>query len=126
MRTHARHFKTRYQAQSSNDKTQSLLAPLFLSIYESSLPACEKGVERLAQEGFVTVGAGGETTSRILAMAFFYIVSEPRVLKRLQGEIMMVMPDATRIPSVKALDALVYLVINLPDCCKLTIPGSDG
>ena len=113
MRTRARDFKTAYYAQSGTEKTEPPYAPLFVSIQESSLPEHEKDVERLAQEGFIMIGAGGETTSRILSMAFFHIISEPRVLKRLQNEIMMVMPNATVIPSVKALDELVYLVIIL-------------
>ena len=68
-------------------------------------------MERLAQEGFVMLAAGGETTSRVLSTAFFHILSNPHVLRRLQEELMAVIPDATRLPSVKVLEDLIYLVI---------------
>lgn len=113
MRSLARLFWTKYHGkpEHTTDKTQALLAPLFLYICESSLPESEKEVGRLAQEGFVMVSAGGETTSRVLSMAIFYIVSNSRILKRLQNEVMEVMPDVTISPSLKALDEMVYLVI---------------
>ena len=67
-------------------------------------------MERLAQEGFVMIAAGGETTSRVLSVAFFHIISNPRVLRRLQEEITTVIPDATILPSAKTLEELIYLV----------------
>ena len=84
-------------------------APLFKSIYASSLPVSDKRVERIAQEGFVIVTAGGETTSRVLSMAMFFIVSNPHVLKQLLKEIMTVMPNANEIPPAKTLEGLHYL-----------------
>lgn len=83
-------------------------------------------MERLAQEGFVMITAGGETTSRILSMAFFHIVSNPSVLECLQKEIMMVMPDATKRPSVKALDKLTYLVKMFRRRCTLVVLMANG
>lgn len=128
MRSCARQFYINYQDQPDckGDGTDLTLAPLFLSICESSLPGCEKEVERLAQEGFVMIAAGGETTSRVLSMAIFHIVSNPSVLQRLQKEIMTVMPDATRRPSVKALDELIFLVkICRHCCCTLALLMAD-
>ena len=127
MRSHARQFWITYQNQSDSkdNGTEPSLAPLFLSICESSLPGCEKEVERLAQEGFVMVSAGGETTSRVLTMTLFHIVSNPRVLERLQNDIMMVMPDATRSPSVKALDELPYLVKVSHRCLTRAVLMAD-
>lgn len=112
MRSYARKFLIIHQNQSDciKENSKAPLAPLFLHICESSLPDSEKESERLAQEAFVMITAGGETTSRILSMALFHIVSNPPILECLQKEIMMVMPDATKCPSVKALEKLSYLV----------------
>ncbi len=128
MRSHAHHFCATYQKQSecTEYKTEAPLAPLFLSIYESSLPNREKELDRLAHEGFVMVSAGGETTSRVLTMALFHIVSNTRVLERLQEEIMMVMPDATSSPSVKVLSELPYLVMLSDRCSILVVHSADN
>ena len=67
-------------------------------------------MDRLAQEGLVMIAAGGETTSRVLSMAFFHIISNPHVLRRLQEELTAVIPDATVLPSAKVLEKLIYLV----------------
>ena len=109
MRAHARLFLTKCEDKIvlNDEKGRSSLAPLFLSIYESSLPAPEKELERLAQEAFVVISAGGETTSRILSMVIFHVVSNPHVLQRLQEEIMAAMPDATSSPSIGTMTYLV-------------------
>ena len=112
MRFQARKFRTLYRTQSEKnaEMTDTPLAPLFLSICESALPAEEKREDRLAHEGFIMVSAGGETTSRILSTALFHIVLNQSVLGRLQKEIMMVMPDVNMVPAVKTLEELPYLV----------------
>lgn len=127
MRSQARQFRIAYKNQSEreDDNKKSSLAPLFLSICESSLPESEKEVERLAQEGFLMISAGGDTTSRVLSIAIFHIVSNPRVLERLRNEIMMVMPDAARSPSVKALEELIYLVLMTLRCRILAAVMAD-
>ena len=118
MRSRARSFLDAYQKQSKggDSKTEAPLAPLFLSICESSLPDSEKSVDRIAQEGFVMISAGGETTSRVLSMALFHIVTNPQVLERLQKEVTLAMPDPTKIPTVKELEELTYLVRILCNC----------
>ncbi len=115
MRARAHHFSSQNSADSSHPdiKRRSPHAALFESIDESTLPAHEKDEERLAQEGFTMIGAGGETTSRVLAIAMFHILSNPDILKRLQEEIMTVMPNASEMPSGKALEESTYLVIEI-------------
>lgn len=93
----------------------TLLRLSFYTYRKALYPNGEKEVERLAQEGFVMISAGGETTSRVLSIAFFHIISNPRVLQRLQEEITAEMPNATILPSAKVLEELMYLVILT--CC---------
>ncbi|KAL8966025.1 MAG: hypothetical protein Q9183_003559 [Haloplaca sp. 2 TL-2023] len=83
--------------------------PLFKAIQNSPLPLHEKSVQRLAEEGFVIISAGSETTSRALSITMFHILSNARVLDRLREEIQTVMPDVARLPSAKSLEQLQYL-----------------
>ena len=112
MQALARQFQKEYYSTTDapEEKPQGRNMPLFEAISESSLPDSEKGAERLGQEAFVVVSAGGETTSRTLSLAMFYIFSNTSVLDRLRTEILSVMPDMAEIPSVKEFEDLPYLV----------------
>ena len=103
-------YNHRFDKTDAGAKPQ--LAPLFSSICDSSLPDSEKDIERLAQEGFVMIVAGGETVSRVLSITMFYILSHPHVLQALREEIMTVMPDVNDIPPAKSLEKLPYLVTS--------------
>lgn len=83
---------------------------LFQTIRNSSLPAHEKDIHRLAQEAFSVIVAGGETTARMLESGIFYIVTTPSVLKRFQDEAVRIMPDVSKTPSAKALEEVSYVV----------------
>lgn len=54
--------------------------------------------------------AGGETTARILTLAFFYILANASVLVRLQEEIDTAVPDVGKAPALKSLENLPFLV----------------
>ncbi|KAL8690059.1 MAG: hypothetical protein Q9218_004412 [Villophora microphyllina] len=84
-------------------------ARVFQSICQSALPAHEKGLQRLAQEGFTVVVAGGETTARILEMGIYYVLADSSVLNRLQEEVDEAISDRSKIPSVKTLEGLPFL-----------------
>jgi hypothetical protein len=76
----------------------------------SSLPPEEKSVWRLSHEGSELFLAGSGPTSRTLAAAVFFIVSNPFALARLREEIWEVMPDIDVIPPAKVLEVLPWLV----------------
>jgi cytochrome P450 len=107
MHFHAERYLSRDQ---QDEKTRSPDAPLFRAICDSSLPPSEKAARRIAHEAVVVIAAGSETTSRVLSITLYHILSNPDVLERLQREIMTVMPDAAVIPSPKAVEELPYLV----------------
>ena len=83
---------------------------IFHAIHNSTLPPHEKSVDRMAEEALVIIAAGGETTSRVLTMAIYYLLVNPAALKRLNGEIFRVMPNVNVMPSVKSLETLPWLV----------------
>lgn len=92
-------------------------APIFYAaIQKSSLSPSDKTIERVAQEIRVLIGAGGDTTSRIVVNAIFHLLANPEVLARLRKEIMQVMPEIHSAPSVKTLKQLPLLVSPNATC----------
>ena len=116
MRNQAHNYLSgsQHETDTANIDSKSVHTGLFQCISESSLPAHEKDEKRLAHEGVVIISAGGETTSRVLTIAVFHIWSNPSILRQLQEEVMTIMPETSKIPSVKALEELPYLVSSSP------------
>ncbi|KAL8722842.1 MAG: hypothetical protein Q9225_000729 [Loekoesia sp. 1 TL-2023] len=97
---------------SFSDTKSAKSMTVFESILASKgLSAKEKEADRIAQEGFVVLVAGGETTARVLTTATYHLLADKRsALKRLKEELatVMVEPD-TQVP-VKVLEQLPWLV----------------
>jgi hypothetical protein len=75
------------------------------------LPTEEKRIDRLAQEAFTIVVAGGEATARVLAIASFHIIeNKHRVLKALKMELETAFPDPNIELDLKTLERLPWLV----------------
>ena len=89
---------------------------LFKSILSSNaLPVSEKRKDRIAQEGFVAIAAGGETTGRVLTNATYHLLAdEGSSLLKLQEELLQVMPDPEMRIDVKRLEQLPWLVGPIP------------
>lgn len=60
---------------------------LFEVICNSSLPTEEKTLDRLAEEAFVVIAAGGDTVARALTIAMYYLLSNPVYQDRLRDEL---------------------------------------
>ena len=90
-------------AQSSN---------IFQNILSSdSLSIEEKRRNRIAQDGFVVLAAGGETTGRVLTNATYHLLANKETaLQRLKGELASVMPDPNMRADIKTLERLPWLV----------------
>jgi len=95
------------------------------------LPEEEKEVQRLADEGFVLVVAGAETTSKILSTVIYHLLANPDSLARVRGELDVLMPDPKQLADWKMLEQLEYLVhyllyslLTFPLC--LLILKSEG
>lgn len=88
---------------------------LFSAILDSpALAPDEKTSRRMAQEGAVVIGAGGETTARVLETATFYLLTDSqRLLPALRQELQEVMPDQHARPSLQKLETLTLLVSTL-------------
>ena len=94
---------------------------LFSSLIGSDLPPEELSVTRLQHEAAGIVGAGIETTKSTLALASFHILDNSNILRRLQDELTLAIPDPKGPPALPELERLPYLTAviqegELPDC----------
>ena len=94
----------------SSSKKWDIPPTIFHAIYESQLPDQEKSLERLAQEGFVLMAAGSDTTSRALTYGLYHLVVNPHILKRLREDLLTVMPELNSKPALKVLEELPFFV----------------
>ena len=85
---------------------------MFHSILLSEgLPPEEKRRERIAQDGFVVMVAGGETTARVLTAATYHLLTnKDTILARLQKEVGAIDVDSNTRPDLKTLERLPWLV----------------
>jgi len=102
---------TEKEVLSSDDGTTK-----FNSIFENilaskNLSAEEKVARRIAQEAFVVLVAGGETTARVLTTATYHLLANKETsLLRLKEELVSVMVDPDTEPDVKTLERLPWMV----------------
>lgn len=83
---------------------------VFDSILDSDLPPHEKETERLWQEAQVICIAGTETTAWALSVITFYLLSDPKVMRRLREELDSAIPEPSARMEIKDLEKLQYLV----------------
>jgi cytochrome P450 len=82
---------------------------IFHELLASDLPPKEKTYERLWQEASSLVGAGTETTANTLTVLMYYLIADPRIMKRLKAELLGAIPDPNTIPKELDLERLPYL-----------------
>ena len=80
------------------------------------MPAGEKSVTRLQQEGLSIVGAGIETTKSTLSLATVYIINTPEICNRFRQELRAVYPDISKPPALAELERLPYLTAIIQEC----------
>ena len=80
------------------------------SLGDPTIPAEERTVDRLIDEGTVIIFAGTETTSRALSVTMFYLLSDESILKRLCDELDTLPSTPDNAYSVSQLEHLPFLV----------------
>ncbi|KAK2763202.1 hypothetical protein FQN54_009838 [Arachnomyces sp. PD_36] len=87
---------------------------LILRLTDPKLPLEERSGARLQDELFVILGAGTETTARVLTVAAYYLARDPIVLNTLRTELKQVLPTPTSTASWAELEKLPYMngVVN--------------
>jgi cytochrome P450 len=97
--------------ETGNTQEEKEADSIFCALRDNEeLPAAEKSVQRLADEGEVLIAAASETTAKTLTWTAFYIIDTPGVLEKLREELKSVMKSSTDEPSLTELEKLPYLV----------------
>lgn len=110
-----------YRSKSNFSAIPQTQPTLFDSILSSSLPPEEKSTSRIAQEGFVIVVAGGETTARVLTTATFHLLANrDTALLRLKGELALAMPDPDARIGTATLERLPWLTAVIKESLRIT------
>ena len=93
---------------------------IFHELLQSNLPPEDKAQKRLADEAFIVVGAGIETTANALTVCTFHIVNQPRIYKRLHEELVAAFPDPSVVPPLLELEKLPYLKACILEALRLS------
>ncbi|KAJ6126691.1 hypothetical protein N7523_002303 [Penicillium sp. IBT 18751x] len=93
---------------------------IFDALADPSVPAEERTLPRLMDEGFVVLGAGTITTARTLAMASFQMFSHKEILFKLREELKPIMPSTNSQPTWAQLERLPYLSGIIYESLRLT------
>ncbi|CAG8024629.1 unnamed protein product [Penicillium salamii] len=91
---------------------------LFHALLNSKLPAEEKAPDRLSQEVFTVISAGGETTAKNLSTLSFHLLNNPDKLQRLREELDRLDPDRTA--SLVEYETMPYLTSVMLEGLRLT------
>lgn len=83
---------------------------IFQALSDPSLPAEERTPIRLKNEAMTMMGAGTETTARVLAVGSFHLYKNEAMVQRLRDELRTVMPEPSSKVSWGQLEKLPYLV----------------
>ncbi|KAJ5758602.1 cytochrome P450 [Penicillium odoratum] len=83
-----------------------------------NMPPEEQHFTRIAQEGALVVGAGGETSARILTTASFFLAADKQIMSKLQAELQSAIPDQNSTPSLKELESLPYLTAVIKESLR--------
>lgn len=93
---------------------------IFHTLRDSSLPAEERTLRRLCDEGEIFTGAGSETTAKTLTTILYYLITNADCLERLKQELRHAMPDPTILASWTTLEKLPYLSAVIHEGLRLS------
>lgn len=97
---------------------------IFHGIMHSNLPASEKTVERLSDEAFVLIVAGGETTARVMTVIMAHLLQDKQLFSRLRRELdKVVNPD---LPSSQTLETIPLMKAVVQEGMRIAAPVTSG
>lgn len=105
-----RMIESKAQAAINGEKTASGFGTIFDTLCDPSLPPEERTLPRVRDEALVMLGAGTETTARVLAVGSFHLYRDRALLQKLRDELVQVMPEPTTQVPLSRLEQLPYLV----------------
>ena len=90
-------------------KSNSLPTVFYEMAHNEKVPAEEKSLDRLTDEGVLFIVAGNETTGNALSAITFHVLNTPRILAALKAELAAAIPDVDTMPFWRDLESLPYL-----------------
>ncbi|TKA81274.1 hypothetical protein B0A49_00228 [Cryomyces minteri] len=106
-------------ARKRDPSNENMHKTIFEELRDSNLPPQEKTIERLMDEGFILIGAGGETTAQTLAVLTYHLLNNPPILKKLRAELTEAMPEPDTPVSWQKLEQLPYLRAIMTECHRV-------
>lgn len=99
---------------------QSLAHPvIFHEILQSKLPESDKTIKYLSGEALTLIVAGTMTSSWVLSVAAYHLVSSPRILTKLKAELKSAIADPDTSVPIEVLEKLPYLVAIVKEALRL-------
>lgn len=95
------------------EKTKSA-SVMIGALEDPSIPAVEKTIERLVDEGSTIIFAGTETTSRSISVTMFHLLNNKALLQRLREELQTITRTEDGLYSLPELESLPFLVLLPP------------
>ena len=92
---------------------------IFHEILQSNLPDSDKTVSHLSEEALVLIGAGTSTSSRVLAVATYHLIANPRILTKMKAELKLAIPNPKASVPIEVLENLPYLVAVAQEALRL-------
>lgn len=96
--------------QQGDNTSKSHPVTIFDDILDSNLPDQEKSTERLWREARIFLAAGTETTAWMLAVITYYLLENPRVMRKLREALEQVIRGSSVLPGMTTLEQIPYLV----------------
>nr|BAJ04373.1 cytochrome P450 monooxygenase [Aspergillus oryzae] len=92
---------------------------IYDQLTDPSIPAEERSLQRLQDEGLLLISVGTETTARALTTACFHIASDDQLRTRLREELRTVLPTPTSSVTWSELEKLPYLTGTVNESLRL-------
>ncbi len=95
---------------------------IFHELVNSNLPAEEKSITRLMDEGITLIGAGTVTTAHVLSTTSYHILSNPHILQCLQKELQEAIPESSHAAEapLPQLEHLPYLTAIIKEGLRIS------
>ncbi|KAI1467491.1 cytochrome P450 [Daldinia caldariorum] len=93
---------------------------IFAELLNSTLPEQEKTIPRLTGQASALMGGGTGTTSWALSVITYYLLTQPKILRKLTDELRGAVPDPQSLPPWTTLEKLPYLSAVIQEGLRLS------
>lgn len=98
---------------------------IFHGILASALPEKEKSMQRMADEAFVLIVAGGETTARVATVIMAHLLQSPELYARLRAAIEPVVSSGVDLPPSRLLEEIPLIKAVVQEGLRIAAPVSN-